>query len=274
MTSPRADVLSAAHRSLAAAGEHDRAGWLDLFTADGRVEDPVGSSPHRGRAAIGNFYDTFIGPRQISYDLDADLVVGATVLRDLTLAIQMSSTLTMQVPAYIRYDLKDTAGGLRIAALSAYWELPAMVRRFLGGGVGAVPAGLALGQAMVIHQGLRGSTGFLRGFAGTGTGTGKAFGRLLGDACDGDEIGVRRRTAGAVITAGDDEPRTASDVVRLLSGGRWDKQIRSGRSVAARVHTSDQRAIVIGEYRTRGADRAALSRLRVFTDTDTDTDRA
>lgn len=268
MASPHADVLSAAHRSLAAAGAHDRAGWLGLFAADGRVEDPVGSAPHRGRVAIGHFYDTFIGPREIAYELDADVVVGTTVLRDLTLVIGMSSTLTMRVPAYIRYDMRDTPDGLRIAALAAYWELPAMIRRFLRGGVGALPAGLDLGRAMITHQGLRGSAGFLRGFGGVGSGAGAAFARLLDDACTGDEIGLRRRAGSAVITAGDDEPRTASEVTRLLSGGRWDKRIRSGRSVVARVHTAGGRVVVIGEYRAHGADRAALRRLRVFTDTD------
>lgn len=268
MASSRADVLSAAQRSLAAAGAHDRPGWLGLFTADGRVEDPVGSAPHRGRAAIGHFYDTFIGPREITYDLDADLVVGTTVLRDLTLAVRMSPTLTMHVPTYIRYDMAHTPDGLRIAGLSAYWELPAMIRRFLRGGFGALSAGLTLGRAMATHQGVGGSVGFLRGFEGTGSGAGTAFARVLEDACAGDEVGLRRRTAGVVMTAGDDEPRTASDLARLLSGARWDKRIRSGRSVVARVHTADRPAILIGEYRARGASRAQLSRLRIFTDTD------
>ena len=55
---------------------HDRDGWVGLFTADGVVEDPVGSRPHRGRAEIERFYDTFIGPRDITFHRDADVVVG------------------------------------------------------------------------------------------------------------------------------------------------------------------------------------------------------
>ena len=80
-----ADVLSAVDRSLVAASARDRAGWLRLFTADGRVEDPVGSRPHVGAAQIARFYDTFIGPRQITAHRDADFVSGSTVVRDLTL---------------------------------------------------------------------------------------------------------------------------------------------------------------------------------------------
>ena len=35
----------------------DRAGWLALFTDEAVLEDPVGSSPHEGREAIGAFWD-------------------------------------------------------------------------------------------------------------------------------------------------------------------------------------------------------------------------
>ena len=45
----REHLLAAVERSPRAASAHDRAGWLALFTDDGRVEDPVGSQPHVGR---------------------------------------------------------------------------------------------------------------------------------------------------------------------------------------------------------------------------------
>ena len=70
-----ADVLATVERSLVAASARDRAGWLQLFTADGRVEDPVGSRPHVGAAQIARFYDTFIGPRRITAHRDADFVI-------------------------------------------------------------------------------------------------------------------------------------------------------------------------------------------------------
>jgi len=67
MTPTHADLLAAVERSPDAATRHDRAGWVVLFTPDGRVEDPVGSRPHIGHAEIGRFYATFIGPRQITF---------------------------------------------------------------------------------------------------------------------------------------------------------------------------------------------------------------
>ena len=259
-----AEVLSVAQRSLAAAAAGDRGGWIGLFTADARVEDPVGSAPHCGHVAIGRFFDTYIGPREISHRPGHDIVVGTTVIRDVTLEITMAAALTMQAPTYIRCDVKDTAEGLRIAALSAYWELPTMIGQFVRGGVGALPAGLALGRAMFVNRRLGGSMGLLRGFAGTGTGSKAVFERFLDDACGGDEVGVRRRAGDIVITVGDADPLTASELLRALSGASYDKVIRSGRSVAARVRRGGRYSVVIGELGPRGAERAALSRIRLF----------
>ncbi len=57
-----AELLAAVELSPQAAAAHDRAGWVGLFTEDGRIEDPVGSRPHIGHEQIGRFYDTFIEP--------------------------------------------------------------------------------------------------------------------------------------------------------------------------------------------------------------------
>lgn len=136
-----ADRLAAARQSLLAAGARDREGWVGLFADGGRVEDPVGSRPHRGAGQIGRFYDTFIGPRQITFHPALDIVAGATVIRDLELDVAMGAV-TMRIPAYLRYVLTP---GLRIAELQAYWELPGMVVQYLRAGFAALPAGLPWG---------------------------------------------------------------------------------------------------------------------------------
>src|SRR5947209_3658223 len=122
MVLPPADMLAAVERSPEAAGAHDRAGWVELFAADGRIDDPVGSRPHVGRARIERFYDTFIGPRDIAFHRGADIVAGSTVVRDLSLEVRMGPSVTMTIPAFLRYDLD---GALKIKHLQAYWELPA-----------------------------------------------------------------------------------------------------------------------------------------------------
>jgi hypothetical protein len=260
----RADLLATAERSPAAAGARDRNAWLALFTPNGTVEDPVGSQPHRGTAAIGRFYDTFIGPRDITFRRDVDIVVGMTVIRDGELEVTMASALSLRVPVYTRYDLQDDVGELKIAALSAFWELPAMVGQFLRGGVQAVPAGLALSRLLLTNQGMAGTLGYLRGFGGVGGGGKRLFARFLDDACGGDEVGMRRRLAGQVhISRGDDLQLSAADLSRHLSGARWRKLIGSGRAVVAATERAGQRSVIFAEV---GAEPAALTRIRVFSD--------
>jgi hypothetical protein len=264
MAFSRADMLAAVECSPKAAGAHDRDGWVGLFTMDGRIEDPVGSVPHLGTAAIGRFYDTFIGPRDIAFHRDVDIVVGRTVVRDLELEVKMASTLTMRIPAYLRYDLEGRDGGLNVAALQAFWELPAMVGQFLRNGVRAVPAGAELSRALLTNQGLAGTLGFLSGFGGMGSGGKGLFARFLDDACGGDEVGMRRRLEGQVdITSGDDSRLSAADLLRHLSGARWRKLIGSGHTVAAATERAGQRSVIFAEV---GAEIAALKRIRVFSE--------
>lgn len=262
MTFTRADLLATAERSPAAAGARDKNAWVGLFTPNGRVEDPVGSAPHQGVAAIGLFYDTFIGPRDIRYHPDVDIVMGRTVVRDGELEVTMAATLTLRVPVYIRYDLDDASGELKIAALSAFWELPALVGQFLRGGVRAVPAGLQLSKLLLRNQGLVGALGFLGGFRGIGSGAKGVVARFLDAACAGDEVGMRRRLAAkADIASGDDVQLSAADLLRHLSGGRWRKLIGSGYAVVAGIERDGQRSVLFTEV---GAEPVAITRIRVF----------
>jgi hypothetical protein len=264
MAFTRADMLATAERSPAAAGARDRNAWVGLFTPDGRIEDPVGSTPHRGVGAIAAFYDTFIGPRVIRFHPYVDIVVGPTVVRDGELEVTMASTLTLRVPVYIRYDLTDAAGELKIAALSAFWELPAMVGQFLRGGVGAVPAGLQLSKLLLRNQGMVGTLGFLGGLRGIGGGAKGAVARFLDAACAGDEVGMRRRLAGQVrISIGDDLQLSAGDLLRHLSGARWRKLIGSGHAVVAATSRAGQRSVIFAEV---GTEALAITRIRVFSE--------
>jgi hypothetical protein len=167
--STRAELLSAVEKSAVAVGAHDRKAWVGLFTPGGQIEDPVGSRPHRGRHAIERFYATFVGPRNITFHRDADVVVGNTVVRDLELEVTMADSVVMRIPTYLRYDVEATTDGdLRIARLQAHWELPAMVKQFARSGLAAVPVGLALSRGLLANQGPVGTAGFLSGLRGVG----------------------------------------------------------------------------------------------------------
>ncbi len=266
MTFSRADVLAAAKNSLAAAGARDREGWVGLFASGGRVEDPVGSQPHRGRMAIRRFYDTFIGPRDIGFSPDVDIVVGSTVIRDLTLEVGMSSGLTLRVPAYLRYDVQHDIDGLKITALYAFWELPAMVGQFVRSGLRSVPAGLSLSRGLVINQGLVGTLGFLSGFRGAGPKGKRRFSEFLTDALAGDEVAVRRcLTKKARITSGDDVPMSTSELLTRIDGARPHKLIGAGSHMVVGLDRDGQRDVLTAEV---SAKPFAIKRIRYFSDRD------
>lgn len=258
----RAELLAVVERSPAAAGSHERGDWVGLFGTNGVVEDPVGSRPHRGPAALERFYDTFIGPRDITFHRDTDLVVGATVLRDLELEVKMSATLVLRIPAYLRYDVDTGGDQLKIARLQAHWELPAMVMQFGRGGRAAVPAGLALTRALLTNQGVSGTAGFLSGFRGVGNRGKRLLTGLLVDACAGDEVAVRRRfTHSAHITLGDRTRLVTSELVSRLDRSSWRKMIVSGDTVTVAVERDGRRSLLVAQLRSRPL---AIARLRLF----------
>jgi hypothetical protein len=256
-----AEVMAVAEGSPAAAGARDRTAWLGLFTADGYVEDPVGSQPHRGHAAMGRFFDTFIAPRDVAYLPDHDIVTTTSVIRDGVLQASLGRVV-LRVPIYIRYEVREDGGELKIAALRAFWELPTMVVQFLRGGIGGVRPGLQLARLLIVNQGLAGTLGFLRGFRGAGRRGKRAFGQFLVDAQFGDEVAVRRRLAkGAQITDGDGPPLSSAQLASRLAGGRQRKLIASGNHLVVGIEHGDRRDILIAEVTAKPF---TVSRLRLY----------
>jgi SnoaL-like domain len=263
-TASAAELLAAVEASPRAVAAHERDAWVGLFAPAARVCDPVGSRPHTGRAAIERFYDTFIGPREITFHPDVDIVVGTTVVRDLDIEVRMASTLTLRVPTYIRYDVEGDHDEAKIAALSAFWELPAMVGQFLRSGIRAAPAGLQLAKDLMTNQGFTGTLDYLGGLQGTGIGGKRLFTRFLDAACAGDEVGMRRRLASEIrISSGDDVQLSAGDLRKHLSGARWRKMIASGRFVVVAIERAGQRSVLFGEV---GSESGVITRIRVFSE--------
>ncbi|BBY15809.1 nuclear transport factor 2 family protein [Mycolicibacterium litorale] len=263
MTFTRAELLTAVERSPQLVAEHDRAGWVGLYTPDAQIEDPVGSRPHRGIAEIDRFYATFIAPREIAFQVRGDVVVDDTVIRDADLEVRMSGGVTMRIPAVLRYDLAAVGGDLKITRLQAFWELPGMVGKFLRNGPRAVPAGAALSVALLRNQGLGGAAGFLTGLRGAGTTGKRHVDEFLRDATAGNEVAVRRRLGkGARITVGERHPLTGAELLALLAGARWDKLIAAGRHVVAAIESpAAERGVLIADVESRPF---TITRLRVF----------
>jgi Nuclear transport factor 2 (NTF2) domain len=261
-------LLAAVERSPHAAAAHDRTGWVGLFTTDGRIEDPVGSRPHVGHGEIGRFYDTFIGPRDIVFHRDLDVVHGAAVIRDLDLEVAMGSAgsaVTMTIPALLRYDLREINGEWKIAQLRAYWELPSMMLQFLRNGVSAAPAGIQLSQALIRNQRLRGTAGFAAGFRRVGSRRKDLVDTFVDAVGAGDRQAAQRAlSSDAAITFGDGEAAEIVAIAALAArcpGAAASKLIAAGSTVAVSITSQHGRGVMFADVAWR---RNEIRRVRYF----------
>lgn len=263
MTRPaESALLAAVERSPEAAAAHDRAGWVGLFTTDGRIEDPVGSRPHVGPTEIGRFYDTFIGPRDIVFHRDLDVVADSAVVRDLDLQVAMGSAVTMVIPAFLSYDLREVNGEWKIATLRAYWELPAMMLQFLRNGPSAVPATIQLSQGLIRNQRLRGTVGFAAGFRRAGSRHKELVRSFVNAIARSDtSAAVRTLSSAATITFGDDEAANVADLAARLPDAGATKLIAAGSTVAASISSAQGRGVMFAEVARRGNE---IHRIRYF----------
>jgi ketosteroid isomerase-like protein len=162
MTHPRAEVLAVVARSPAAVAAHDRAAWLALFSEDAVVEDPVGAPPAPKRdGTLGRFYDAFIAPHQIRFEIRRDHVLGDDVLRDAVIHTTVRRGVHVDVPAYLLYQVEDRGGALLARRMAAHWQLSRMVGLALRLGPRAWVAMTILFVGMVRHLGVAWVAGYL-----------------------------------------------------------------------------------------------------------------
>jgi hypothetical protein len=262
MAALNAELLAVVERSPAATDVHDRAAWVGLFTADGRVEDPYGSRPHIGFEQIGRFYDTFIEPRQIIFHRDVDVAVDAAVVRDLTLEIVMAPTVTLKVPMHLRYDLRAAEGDWAIERLRAHWELPTMVAQMLREGAKSLPVALRMGRELLGNQGLSGTAGFVSGVRRPGRRARRRVESFLDASVAGDEMAARRAlSSGAAVSLGEETSMPVGEFVDSVRRGRWTKMIATGDTVSASVDTPSGRGVVFCEI---GSATRGVTRVRYF----------
>jgi ketosteroid isomerase-like protein len=119
-------ALAASRRSMAAVEAGDREGWLDLFAPDALVEDPIGVSMfdpvgdgHRGRDAIGAFFDTAIAPNQVRFSIERSHAAGDEVANVGTITTTLGDGTRVLVDGVFTYRVD---GDGRLVALRAYWS--------------------------------------------------------------------------------------------------------------------------------------------------------
>ncbi|MBW1758647.1 MAG: nuclear transport factor 2 family protein, partial [Deltaproteobacteria bacterium] len=138
----RAALLRTAKASPEIAGQHDKEGWLALYSADAVVEDPVGTpASHRGRRPgrlgdeLGRFYEAFIGASGLEMVSRQEIVSGMHVFRAVDIhTTNLNTGLQMKVPANLLYEIVRRDGGFAIRRMQAHWELSRMSRLLLGEG--------------------------------------------------------------------------------------------------------------------------------------------
>lgn len=104
----------------------DKAAWLALFADDAVIEDPVGVSPldpsgqgHRGKAAIGRFWDMVIAPGEVEMRLRESYPSGSECANVVSLVNRMPGGVEIGTDCVIVYRVDDAG---RIVSLRAYWE--------------------------------------------------------------------------------------------------------------------------------------------------------
>ena len=206
MARPRGQLLAVVERSPAAVAAHDRAAWLALFSDHAVVEDPVGAPPApKGDGTLGRFYDAFIAPHQIRFEIRGDHVLGDDVFRDAIIHTTVRRGVEVDVPAYLLYQVADRGGALFARRMAAHWQLSGMVGLALRLGPRAWVAMTVLFAGMVRHLGAGWVTGYLASLWRTVGRRGLGLAAALADALAGRDAAalVQLFEPGAVIELGE-----------------------------------------------------------------------
>ena len=113
-------TIEATLRAYAAAwAANDREAWLDTFAESATQEDPVGSRVRRGRAEIGEFWDTAMAAYDSLEIVPRDIfVVGNEAAMEWTIhAVTPRGGITFSGVDVFTFDDRG-----RIASVRAYWE--------------------------------------------------------------------------------------------------------------------------------------------------------
>jgi ketosteroid isomerase-like protein len=120
-------VEIAFERHVSAVQSGDREAFLSNFADDAVVEDPVGPSPldpsgagHRGRAAIGAFWDGIIAPGKVRFEIERAVVCGSEMANIGTVFNALPDR-GSEIAAHGVFVYRVNAEG-KLVSLKAYWD--------------------------------------------------------------------------------------------------------------------------------------------------------
>jgi steroid Delta-isomerase len=131
-TVEKTPVVTASESSWRCVQAGDKEGWLALMSDDIVIEDPIGDavtnpggSGVRGKEAVGAFFDTNIGPNQLTVTREATFPSSspAEIAYILVLRTRFPNGFTATVRGVFTYKVNDA--GL-ITNMRGYWNLDVM----------------------------------------------------------------------------------------------------------------------------------------------------
>ncbi len=112
----------------------NREGWLGLFAEDAIVQDPVGVSPldqtglgHKGKEAIGKFYDLVIANSNMEFVIESSIPAGDSCANVVDLKNKISADVVIETQMIVVYTANDEG---KIVSLQAYWEYSKVQEQF------------------------------------------------------------------------------------------------------------------------------------------------
>lgn len=120
-----------AHKaSIANAMAGNKEDWLALFADDAVVHDPVGKSPHdpegagfRGRERISEFWDTMIGPGNLTIIPHKRYPCGEDVVAVAMTAANNIGGLKTYIEMIATYEVNEAG---KLQCLKVYWDVDAL----------------------------------------------------------------------------------------------------------------------------------------------------
>ena len=191
------DIHDVVRSSPAAVAAHDKAGWIALFDDDYVIEDPVGWHPVRGDE-IATFWDAFIAPNDIEFDVHHDWIDGLHVVRDVTVVTTLGTGLVVRTPAHLRYELVERDGSLKVERMAAHWELAPNVAQMMRPRVAHLRSMGAMGASLMRNLGLGGTARYAAAVRSVGRKGKRALRAYLGTRVDDLDKVI---ASGNVVTA-------------------------------------------------------------------------
>jgi steroid delta-isomerase len=131
-TVEKTPVVTASEASWRCVQSGDKEGWLALITDDIVIEDPIGESVTnpdgngvRGKEAVGAFFDTNIGPNQLTVTCEETFPSSSPneIAHILVLRSRFDNGVTSTVRGIFTYRVNDA--GL-LTNLRGYWNMDVM----------------------------------------------------------------------------------------------------------------------------------------------------